>query len=334
MKRSRIALVMGLSLCTTLAAAEPTLNVSGVAEIDAAVVDDKIAGTKSTDMVVSTVELAFDATINEQVGAHVLMLYEEDDTQPPEVDEAYVTLGLSDLYQLNVGQLYVPFGRFDSGMLSDPPTLDLGETRETALQLNGSVESGLYWSAYLFNGDSSKNADAAKGEDNALGMGVNIGFAAEERYDVGFGYVSNIADSDLLTDLGGDVDGFVGGINLYGALQLSSMRLYGEYVAAAGSFENGDLGGAVTNEEQPSALHLEVGFDLSEGMAVAIAYAMTDEAAFAGLPESSIGATLATELMPGAGLAVEYRIADDYGTSDGGSGESVSSLTVQLAVEF
>ena len=32
--------------------------------------------------------------------------------------------------------------------------------------------------------------------------------------------------------------------------------------------------------------------------------------------------------------AVEYASADDYDTSDGGSGEDVDSLTFQLALEF
>jgi len=36
---------------------------------------------------------------------------------------------------LTAGQLYVPFGAFETGLISDPLTLEIGETRESTVLL-------------------------------------------------------------------------------------------------------------------------------------------------------------------------------------------------------
>jgi hypothetical protein len=54
--------------------------------------------------------------------------------------------------------MYVPFGNFESQIISDPLTLEIGEAGEDALQVGVEVE-GFYDSIYTFNGDVTEGGD-------------------------------------------------------------------------------------------------------------------------------------------------------------------------------
>jgi len=60
-----------------------------------------------------------------------------------------ITLGNMEMFPvyLTAGKMYVPFGNFESNMIQDPVTLEIGETRESAGQV-GFEHSGFYGSAY------------------------------------------------------------------------------------------------------------------------------------------------------------------------------------------
>ncbi|MBW1959235.1 MAG: LbtU family siderophore porin, partial [Deltaproteobacteria bacterium] len=116
------------------------ITLSGVIEAEAGYEDydyDNPATNDedSSDITLATVELGVDVDITKHVKGHVLFLWEEDDTEPVDVDEGFITLDGADVVPLylNVGKLYVPFGNFESHFISDPLTLELGETRESAL---------------------------------------------------------------------------------------------------------------------------------------------------------------------------------------------------------
>jgi hypothetical protein len=324
---------------SSLAMAEPELAIGGLVEVEAVSGED-YAGDKITDVVLATVEVGMDATLNERVSAHLAFLYEEDDTDFG-LDEGTLTLGLNDTTALTAGKMYVPFGRFDSFMVSDPQTLEMAETVETVLMV--SMENrGLYGSAYLFNGDADEASDVAANDDNALSAGFNLGYARDGLFDVGVTYISNIADSDTLQGLDdgavpdnvGVVDSAVAGGSVYFSASFANVTVLGEHVAALESFSNGDLDGTVGSEEQPSASNLEIGVAVSDRLTVAAGYQMTDEALFIRLPETVASAAVAYEVMEGATLAAEYATMEDYATSDGGRGESANAFTMQLAVEF
>lgn len=340
-----IAGLAALSVSSQLLAQMPELEIGGLVEVEASSLHDKItpvtdpaAPEKSNDVVLATVAVAIDALLNERVSAHVAFLYEEDATDFG-LDEGTVTLGLSDSVSFTAGRMYVPFGRFDSFMISDPQTLAMAETVETVLML--SVENeGLYGSAYLFSGDSDEASEVDAGDDNGISAGFNLGFVRDELFDVGVTYISNIGDSDTLQELEpnggpvGVVDSSVAGASAYFAASLGNVTVLGEHLMALEGFSNGDLDGAVGNEEQPSASNIEIGVELAGGITVAAAYQKTDEARFIGLPETVTSASIAYEVMEGAVLAAEYAALEDYAVSDGGTGESAQVVTVQLAVEF
>ena len=326
-----------LSISSQVFAQMPQLEIGGLVEVEATSSED-YAGANTTDITLATVEVAMEATVNERVSAHVAFLYEEDSTDFG-LDEATVTLGLNDSVAFTAGKMYVPFGRFDSFMISDPQTLEMAETVETVLML--SVENeGLYGSAYLFNGDSDEASEVTAGDDNGISAGFNLGFVRDELFDVGVTYISNIGDSDTLQGLEntgasvGVVDSRVAGASVYFSANVANVTILGEHVMALASFKNGDLDGAVANEEQPSASNIEIGVAVTDALTLAGAYQKTNEAHFIGLPETVTSASVSYKVMEGATLAAEYASMDDYAISDGGTGESASSFTMQLAVEF
>ncbi|MEE8300436.1 MAG: LbtU family siderophore porin [Desulfatiglandales bacterium] len=134
-------------------------GLSGLIEVEASSeaidhVDPAVDDERSSDIVLATVELGVDADIAKHVKGHILFLFEEDDTEPIEVDEGIISIDGEDVLPLylNAGTMYVPFGRFESHFISDPLTLELGETRESAV-LGGFANDWVELSLGTFNGD-------------------------------------------------------------------------------------------------------------------------------------------------------------------------------------
>ena len=117
------------------------ITLSGAVEVEASheamdFKDPAVTDTDNDDIVLATVELGVDVDFAKHVGGHVLFLWEEDDTDPVEVDEGFIILDGEDVVPLylSAGKMCVPFGYYESHFISDPITLELGETKESALK--------------------------------------------------------------------------------------------------------------------------------------------------------------------------------------------------------
>lgn len=331
--------LVALFLSPSVFAETPELDISGLVEVEASS-SEEYDKTSSTDATLAKVELAVDTAFNERVSAHVSFLYEEDNTDFG-LDEGTISLALGEGMAFTAGRMYVPFGRYDSFMISDPQTLVMGETVETALMVSAE-RAGVYGFAYVFNGDSDEAGEVSAGDNTGISGGVNLGYAQGERFDVGVSYISNIGDTDTLQELQstpaginlGVIDRPVAGASAYFTLSFGKLKLLGEHVAALDSFSNGDLDGSVQNKERPSASNLEIGVEVGGGMTLAAAYQKSAEAHFIGLPKKGVSVAARYEVSEGAALSAEYAVMEDYATGAGGTGERARRLTMQLAVEF
>jgi hypothetical protein len=334
-----IAAAVALTLSAPVYAAEVT--VSGVVEVEASSVEN-YDGETSTDVVLATAAMAVDAKLNERVSATLALLYEEDDVAfdgaTLGLDEGYVTVQMNNTTALVAGHLYVPFGSFESNMVSDPMTLVLGETSETAIMLD-MASGNVFGSLYTFNGDAKETTTSP--DNDTLSFGANAGFANDD-FSIGASYISNIADSNTLQDPGfsNTLDSAVPGMGVNLAWNINNFSVIGEYLAATQSFENGDVLGAadgtavtVANAEKPTASYVELAYNTGVAT-IAVAYQMTEEALFLGLPETATSIAVSFDLMEGAGVGIEYISNEDYSVADGGTGETETAFTVQLAVEF
>lgn len=344
MSNKLVPLLAVAGLCLTgaiqAAAAEmPKPELSGVIEVEAAYSDDDIAGEIASDIALATVELAADAQLNKAVSGHLLFLYEDDQGDDNVlIDEAVITLHMPrSLLYVSAGRQYVPFGNFESMMVSDPLTLELAETREDALLL-GLESGGLYGSLYVFNGDADKAEDNA---DRVNDFGANAGYAVESKrmnLDLGVSYINNIADSDAIQEAMpvGGIQRHSGGVSTHLVLGSGRMHFMAEYLTATKTIKQVDLA-FKGKSAKVSAMNLELGVDLRLGgkpATLAVAHQQSGEALDLGLPESRNLLALSVELTEGTTLALEYATAEDYAVADGGTGKDASGFTAQLGLEF
>ncbi|MEW6593627.1 MAG: LbtU family siderophore porin [Thermodesulfobacteriota bacterium] len=320
------------------------LAFSGLVEVEANAAKD-FTKTKTSDITLATVELGLDATMNEWSKGHLQFLFEEDaDGNRILVDEGTITLGNTEKFPfyMTAGKMYVPFGSYASNMISDPLTLELGETNESTVQF-GFEANGFAGSVYAFNGDIDET-----GEDNAVrSYGASIGYSLKEEngpsFDLGLDWMSNLADTDAVQDyfagLGTPITAvadFPAGLAVHGALQYGPWNVLAEYVAALDAFQATEMDFNGQGAE-PSAFMAELayGTEISgHEVTFALGYQQTDEALALSLPESRYLGAIRVGILDKTTLAFEYARDEDYDLAEGGTGEDGYSATVQLGYEF
>jgi hypothetical protein len=292
-----------------------------------------------SDAALATMEFGIDAELNEYVSGHALFLWEEDDTEPIDIDEGVITISGGDnlpIY-LNAGKMYVPFGNFESTMISDPLTLELAETRESAVQVGFELK-GFYGSIYAFNGDIDE-----AGEDSHIdNFGANAGFAMENDnlcLDAGVSYINNILDSDGLGDWAEetmDTDStelkdYVDGFGAHIIVNTGPVTFIGEYITMIDDPEFiSDMPDIGFKGEKISAYNAEVAFTFDmagKETTVGVGYQGTDDAEDF-LPETRIIGSIGVEIFDSTSLALEYA-HDEFENDD-----EVDIVTAQLAIEF
>jgi len=295
------------------------VSFSGLVEVEGVVGE---AGNESySDLVVATVELGLAAKINDKVSAEVIALYEEDDT---ELDIDVATISIANIVgpvNLDLGKMYVPFGRFETALVNDTLVLEVGETNKTAA-LFGMEQNGLSVGAYVFDGDADR-------EQHVENYGVTLSFE-QENFAVGLDYISALTESDALSEAAWDEHSPA--FSLSGRVTAGEINLVAEYLAATSELV---LEGE-TEGFEPEVLHLEasIGVSLNEQpFTFAVAYQQSDDAA-GYLPEERLSLGCSTDLYENVSLGLEFWHDEDYSETDGGSGEDSDNVVVQLAVSF
>lgn len=155
------------------------------------------AGAHTSDIVLSTAYLSLEGEISKRVTGFMSFLYEQDDT-PLGVDEGYIDIAANDALSFRLGQEYTPFGVYESHLINDPLTLELGESLETVAQASFN-QSGFVASAYIYNGDAPFD-DEERAEDFGARLQYSAGEESSGKFLVGLDFNSNIADSDTMQD--------------------------------------------------------------------------------------------------------------------------------------
>jgi hypothetical protein len=299
-----------------------SITVDALLEIEAIYTDLGIDDS-STDLVVATAELGFEGEVNDELSASVVLLHEEDDT-PLEVDVAVLTYQAEGAWSVTIGQNYLPFGAYETTLVNDPLTLELGETRETAAAVTFSSGS-FAGTFFLFNGEQDEN-----GRDELTNFGGRLQISGDV-FLAGIDYISNLADSDSLqgNDFGYTIGaGTVAGTSVYGGASLGNANLFLEHLGTLDPLlRSGDA------NAEPSAMQIELVFGIGE-VTYSIALQQTDEAILLALPEQRLSLGVSTEVFGGLGFGVELYQDDYYDVVEGGSGESANSLIIQLSAEI
>ena len=320
------------------------ITISGLLEVEAGYnkFDPNASGERGeelSDIVLAACELGIDATFNDHIAGHVLFLWEEDDTEPVDLDEGFISLtGTEQIpVYLHAGRLYVPFGNYESFFISDPFTLELGETRESAVVV-GYHNDILNISAGGFNGDVDETG--AKNHIESFFAGAEWSLPEDVIPDfnlaAGISYISNIADSDGLSDVNdldedGDPDGirdYVGGFSGHiSASFKDSVFCVAEYVCAVDDFEDGELQFEGVNIKQPKAWTAEIAYVTPSDIGFGVQYEGTDDCGKF-LPEVSYGGVVFCYPFENTYVGVEY-LYQEYENND-----KNEVVTAQLAYEF
>jgi len=314
---------------------EPTFKIGALVEVGVSSGND-FNGNEKSDVELATVEISIDSQINDLVSGHILLLYEEYYT-PLDVDEATITIkNKDDPVSLVMGQMYVPFGLFKTAMISDPLTLELGETRESALMV--SYDNGFYASIYVYNGDTRK----ATKDDKLDHAGGAIGFKTEKNkfsLDVGYNRISSIADSEVITTVI-LVDGLttpdalsdlVSGTAAYAVMKIGMYTFIAEMVSADSKFNSTDL--SIGSSGKMRATNYEVDVELSNGIGLAAAIQSTDNV-MGYFPRKRRMVSTSYEIAKNTTLAFEYFKDKDYSKADGGTGGSSNAVAIQIAIKM
>ncbi|MDE0058452.1 MAG: LbtU family siderophore porin [Defluviicoccus sp.] len=313
------------------------VEVSGAVEVEAAR-EKNYEGESSNGLHAATVDVAVAARVNAWTAADVALTM--DDVGKIEVDEAILTLAPPDrAVALIAGRQVVPFGVYESNMVSDPLTLGLGETADDAIQLalNADLVSA---AAFLFKGEIKRGAEG--GEDGRIeNFGVSAGYAMERdgmSLALGLSWINDLGESGAFDDVEARGRDEIAGGAASVVANFSGMQVIAEYVTAMDNFAVSELRFKDESKgARPSAWLMEAayGFELGDKpTTAALGYQGTDEAVGLGLPKTRFLVGLSVELAESLSLSFEWARDNDYGTADGGTGKTANKATALLAAEF
>lgn len=296
------------------------LEVSGAVEIEA-VHSKTDGGAASSDLSVATAELGFGVQLNDWVGAAITLLYEDDEAG---VDSATITLAQPDgPWSVAAGKQGIPFGSFQTQLVSDPLTLEIGETAEDALVVSYAA-GGLSAFAFVFKGTNNKN-----GNGEIDHFGASLGYAVEQDgFSAGasIGYLNDISDSDSIQDALASNDNvdYVAGWIASASVSSGQVTVIGEYVTANEAITG--LGNA-----KPSAWNIEAGYRLNafgKDAVFAVAYQGSEDASVLDIAEKRWLAGMSFALAEYTALGIELARETAYDGTDS------NTLTALLAVAF
>ena len=267
-------------------------------------------------------------------------------------------LGITPFY-FSVGQMYAPFGRYNTEMLSNPMTVTIGQTLNR-IALIGFYDDGLYSEGYVFKGD------AATGTPRTVNNGgVNVGYQYSGNdwgFGLGAGYIRDISDSLGIQKTGADFNSFQGfgfsnhteslqqlvpGDDFHAAIHISKLTLIGEYIGSTAPFNQNDLSfesdvhrrfifrqagrhhgfdGFPLQGARPQALHLEgdYGFKLVDRFpsVFSLSFDRSWQALGLNVPEKSYTADLNMSFFKNTIETLEYRHDINYPGCDFSSGNN------------
>lgn len=327
-----------LMAAQSLAQAEIKLSelaVSGLVEIEMSQ-NSGFTGTEESDVAVATVELGFEAQINKEISTAVVMLHEDGDDSFAADTVMMNYQPANKPWSITAGRTYLPFARFESYAVSDPLTLEMGESQEAIVQLN--TEFGnLGTAVYFYNGDDKTNKTSADNFDN---LGLNLTYQHQGSIDLaaGLSYLNDMSNIDVFQDViaAGTADDYVAAYALDLLLQVNEWSVIVEHVQAAKRFEESELSFAGRGA-QPSGSRIEVAYQLmiwGQPSTLALAQQLTKEAQALDMPANRQLLALSFDFKQNTSLAFELSRDSDYSIANGGSGETASAFTAQLAIEF
>lgn len=287
------------------------------------------------------------------------------------LDNGFVTLGDFNKipYYGTIGQFYVPFGQFDSYLITDPINKTLFRTKARAVTLGYQSLSteGPFAAIYAFRGptrigDYEPNATSRNPSAYINTFGINAGY----NYSIGAlsgliggSLISNVADSLGMQETGGaDFGGFaassatqvlrhrVPGYDLRLEIYYTPFAFIGEYSGSMRSFSPLDIS-FNGHGAKPGAYHLEAVYNFDFFMRpsnLALGYGHSFQSLALNVPAQRASIAFNTVFWKNTLASLEYRHETNYACSDYASGSNgaifsplgqiQNTLTAQFDIYF
>jgi len=311
------------------------LNFYAVIEIEAAYLDSSDWGDNDSvsDVILATAEFGFEMAIIEDVSINMVTLYKEGDIDL-DMHQGYLQLDniAGESLSINLGKMYLPFGQLETNLVNDTLALELVSTdqslgfRESAIAFNwenGNMNLG----GYLFNGDIDE-------QDQLNDWGLSFSYAFEN-INLGIDYLNNITDSAMIAEALLEHEGIIPNSSLT-AMAIHANAEFGAITLLVEYVQTDDLDGiGFQSSNSPSVAQIDLGYDFGNGWAAGAAIQLTDDGAVLGLPETRFTAGVGTSFYhERVSLSFEFWHDEDYDSANGGSGEAINGLVMQVASEF
>jgi hypothetical protein len=300
------------------------LSIHGQLQVEASYERRKPKSGRSSDksdISLATAEIFFRGDINKYTRGVLHFLWEEGNTEPVDIDEAFLLIGqTSDMpFYVLAGRIYPAVGMFDSYLVSDTITKNLFETQESAAELGYAggwfnVNLGAYSGALQQSGqgdDTFINSYYTR-----LQLTNPQGTLNGWRLSGGVAYTNNLGNAGGLMEYipGERVQDLVGGLSISLAAEYGMFAFVGEYITALDDFKPGELSFADGKKARPSAYNLELAITPWEQWTFAVRYEGAGDL-FALEPERQFGGGVNWAFLPDTVLSFEY-LRGDYANDD------------------
>ena len=351
----------------------PILALSGKVVPDATF-NQPYYGQASGDLNLGATELDVAAALSDKVEGFIGIVY---DDAPPSIGGQRVSnsafglsLGFINIGNLDqspfyftAGQLYAPFGKYSSSMISGtlPMMVARTLTRPFILGYQSQGNSGIYGEVYAYQSDTTVG--------NSAIPGANLGYSIDRGIyngDLSIGYIGTLADSLGMQSNNGNYGSFGGfasptngsenvahvpGIDIHGNFSIDRYNFAAEWLDATQAFRTQDLSfngrGAWP---QAGQLETSVTFKIfDKPSSVGGGYQWTRQALALNLPARRAIGVFNISLWRNTVESLEYRYDIDYGANQystgavsagqsnipiKGTGKGSSSVTLQIGVYF
>jgi len=250
---------------------------------------------------------------------------------------AFMTIGnlQESKFYASLGQMYLPFGRYNSSALSTPFTALLGRVSARNLvvgYVDDAKDHRFLFSGFLGTGDASTAGE----EDRVNEGGVNALFSWHNDVTFGMGWLYNLgAANGVIGALGVDNHAqghVVHGLDAYLALAHGSYQLKSEYLTALSAFAAGDTDAVTIVDQRPKTFHTELALSPVSGtpLLLAMDYNLSWHAEHL-MARRSLGLIISQAFWRDTIGAIEFRHNWLY---DDGSSHADNRMLAQFSVYF
>lgn len=312
----------------------------------------------SGDWTFASSELDLAAFLNDKVEGYMSIAYNQ--APPPGggqrvanslfgLNMGFINIGDLDEspFYLTAGQLFVPFGRYSTGMVSAPLTMIFSRTRTRPVILGYKSQSdtGPFAAAYGYRSDTNLG-------NHAVG-GLNWGYIANHRDftgEVGVSVISSVDDASGMQYTGSvpgtTFAGFASALNgsenvqktpvggAHMTVSFDRYNLTGEWITNLKSFRKQDLSynghGVLASAGQIEGGVTFMSFNRPAGFY--LGYQWTNELLALNLPKNRFITTYNISIWKDTVESIEYRHDMDYGTNDFANGASQAGMVNQNTI--